>query len=232
MLEDKLNLLKYQEQYAKTQSQKIDNSDKERKHYNKEKDLDKVAKKIDDEQYYEMTLKLMISRRKINLANYTPRINIIRSQIRGFKRNIFEAEKDYWRHCVGINDQHRNINSIREVIDGTSNKKKEAFDRELEVYKDTQRFRNMFKIEQERDAEIDELRKTTIATRRQEAINQQSQEEKNLNSELRNYENYNRKREEHFQRIKKVSNCVQPYDMLPYYNYLNETHKNLQKTIE
>jgi hypothetical protein len=104
-------------------------------------------------------------------------------------------------------------------------------EKEIEVYKDTQRFRNYYAREVEMDKELDEERKTNRYNHTQELRLAKSQEEKNLQNELRNYENYIRKREEHFQRIKKVSNCVQPNEMLPYYNYLGETKLNLEQTV-
>jgi hypothetical protein len=143
------------------------------------------------------------------------------------KKKIAETERDFWRNTLEINSANRESDALRGDMAVSVQRREGLIEKELEVYKDTQRFRNYFEREVEKDRELGEERRARLHNRSQEARLAQSQEEKNLQNELRNYENYIRKREEHFQRIKKVSNCVQPNEMLSYYNYLGETRINL-----
>jgi hypothetical protein len=93
---------------------------------------------------YEDTLKFMISVRKVSVNYLNNPINVLRKQINTDKKKLGEAERDYWRGCLGINASNRGIAQIREGMSKTIQRREDIFEKELGVYKDTARFRNFF----------------------------------------------------------------------------------------
>ncbi|CAG9330251.1 unnamed protein product [Blepharisma stoltei] len=187
---------------------------------------------LNNEVYYQETLKYMIACRQENSKAMSYPLNTDNLKLKQISQKIKKTGKEIVKYVSKFGEIKKQI----EIITGKTEKERKEMEKkvqsELKVFEDYQKLKKCISLEHDRNVTIERQQNNAVQLLKFERKIGELKEEHIIQDEAMKLEKSQEILEKKLIAIQRVSNIATVQDMVPYYQYLLEKNKNLKGTVE
>ncbi|CAG9328164.1 unnamed protein product [Blepharisma stoltei] len=185
---------------------------------------------LNNELYYQETLKQMLFQRQENVNRSILPVNTISSKLKLITSQLANRRHSVEKISADITNINQEIEIAKNELARSRILNHQKIENELKVYQDYQKVLKCISAEHKRNLTIEKQKENSLQLIRLEKKISELKEFHVVHNETIKLEKDQEKQDSKFKAIQRVTNISTIQDMLPYYKYLKEKTENLSST--